>query len=245
MLAAVLDNIKEINVREFQNPTIPISGAILKVHSCGICSSDLKFINHGDRVKEFPAILGHEIAGEIIEIDRNISYFNVGDRVALAAEIPCKKCRPCLNDLENLCDNVLSIGTTIQGGFSEFMPITKDLLDRGPINLIPDIDIVFFDMLSTGFAEALTMEAPSLVYNSTFNYEQASQYGKKINKMFQNVRTLFYEEQEGLKALENILNNFKKYKKQLKEPRDIFIKKLAFPVNELQFKNNINKMINK
>ena len=45
MLAAVLDNIKEINVREFQNPTIPSNGAILKVHSCGICSPDLKFIN--------------------------------------------------------------------------------------------------------------------------------------------------------------------------------------------------------
>ena len=113
-----------------------------------------------------------------------------------------------------------------------------------PINLIPDIDIVFFDMLSTGFAEALTMEAPSLVYNSTFNYEQASQYGKKINKMFQNVRTLFYEEQEGLKALENILNNFKEYKKQLKEPRDMFIKELAFPVNKFQFKNNLKNMIN-
>jgi L-iditol 2-dehydrogenase len=137
MLAAVLDNIKEINVREFQNPTIPSNGAILKVHSCGICSSDLKFINHGDRVKEFPAILGHEIAGEIIEIDKNTSDFNVGDRVAFAAEIPCKKCRPCLNELENLCVNVLSIGTTIQGGFSEFMPLSKDLLVRGPINLIP------------------------------------------------------------------------------------------------------------
>ena len=62
--------------------------------------------------------------------------------------------------------------------------------------------------------------------------------------MFQSAKILFYEEQEGAKALDNILNNFKEYKKQLKEPRDIFIKELAFPVNKFQFKNNIIKMIN-
>jgi L-iditol 2-dehydrogenase len=138
LLAAVLDNIKEINVREFPDPVIPNGGAILKVHSCGICSSDLKFINHGDRVEKFPAILGHEIAGEIVEIDNPGCIFKVGDRIAIAAEVPCKECTPCNNDLENLCNNVLSIGTTIQGGFSEFMPLPKVLLDKGPINLIPD-----------------------------------------------------------------------------------------------------------
>ena len=113
-----------------------------------------------------------------------------------------------------------------------------------PINLIPDIDIVFFDMISTGFAEALNMGAPILVYNNTFNYEPTSQYGKKINKMFQSAKTIFYEEQEGSKALDYILNNFHEYKKQLKEPREIFIEELAFPVNKSQYKNNIRNTIN-
>ena len=76
-----------------------------------------------------------------------------------------------------------------------------------PINLIPKIDIVFFDMISTGFAEALTMEVPTLVYANTFYYKYSTQYGKKINKMFQNAKILFYEEQEGLIAVDNILNN--------------------------------------
>ena len=138
MLAAVLDNIKEVNVREFPEPTVPNGGAVLKVHSCGICSSDLKFINHGDRVEKFPAILGHEIAGEIVEINNPDSGFKIGNRVAIAAEIPCKKCKPCKSGLENLCNDVSSIGTTIQGGFAEFMPITRDLLERGPINFLPD-----------------------------------------------------------------------------------------------------------
>ena len=143
------------------------------------------------------------------------------------------------------------MGTSLE--YDPFVEILSKSFSEGrvricydlPINLISEIDIVFFDVISTGFAEALNMEVPSLVYNSTFDYEQASQYGKKINKMFQSTKTLFYEEKEGSKALDYILNNFEKYKKQLKEPRDIFIKKLAFPVNELQFKNNINKMINK
>ncbi len=113
-----------------------------------------------------------------------------------------------------------------------------------PIDLIPKIDLVFFDMISTGFGEALNMEVPTLVYINKHNYLVASQYGKKINKLFQRAKTLFYEEQEGEKALDNILNNFKEYNKQLKEPRDIFIKELAFPVDKFKFKNNIIKMIN-
>ena len=113
-----------------------------------------------------------------------------------------------------------------------------------PIQLMPEVDIAFFDMISTGFAEALTMEVPTLVYDSTYSYKHLSQYGKRINKMFQKAKTLFYEEQEGLKALDHLLNNFKEYKKQLKKPKDIFIKELAFPVNKFQFKNHIKNMIN-
>jgi len=128
--------------------------------------------------------------------------------------------------------------------FNQFSEGRIQICYDSPIDLIPKIDIVFFDMISTGFGEALNMEAPTLVYINKNNYVEASQYGKKINKMFQKAKTLFYEEQEGAKALDNILNNFKEYKKQLKEPRDIFIKELAFPVNKFQFKNNIIKMIN-
>ena len=142
------------------------------------------------------------------------------------------------------------MGTSLE--YDPLVDILSDQLLEGrvqicydlPINLIPEIDIVFFDVISTGFAEALNMEVPSLVYNSTFDYELASQNGKKTNKMFQNAKALFYDEQEGLKALDYILNNFEKYKKQLKKPRDIFINELAFPVNKFQYKNNIKNMIN-
>ena len=67
---------------------------------------------------------------------------------------------------------------------------------------------------------------------------------KKTNKMFQSAKALFYDEQEGSKALDYILNNLEEYKKQLKKPRDIFINELAFPVNKLQYKINIKNMIN-
>ena len=66
------------------------------------------------------------------------------------------------------------------------MIVTSEILDIS--------DIVFLDMISTGFAEALNIEVPTLVYSNKFHYEQASQYGKKINKMFQNAGVLFYDE---------------------------------------------------
>lgn len=158
MLAAVLEDIKVLKVREIQKPALTSGSALLKVRSCGFCGSDLKFINEGDRVKKFPAILGHEIAGEVVEVDgKSINAIKVGDRIALGAEVPCLACAPCKKGFENLCNNVLSIGTTIPGGFCEYMLLTPEILQRGPINLIPD---------ELGFNEAALSETLGCVVNA-------------------------------------------------------------------------------
>ncbi|MBF0104012.1 MAG: alcohol dehydrogenase catalytic domain-containing protein [Deltaproteobacteria bacterium] len=139
MLAAVLEDVNFIGVREIVRPQLTAGSALLKVHSCGFCGSDLKFITSRDRIKKYPAILGHEIAGEIVAIDKGIAAkFKKGDRVAMAAEVPCLNCVPCHKGLFNLCDDVLSIGTTISGGFCEYMLLTPEMITRGPINTIPD-----------------------------------------------------------------------------------------------------------
>ncbi len=138
MKAALLDNVKNINVREIPTPEVRSGTALIRVKACGICGSDLKFYNYGDRVKEFPAILGHEISGEVVEVGKNVNNLSVGDRVALGNEIPCKKCYACKKGLDNVCEDVLSVGTTIPGGLSEFMLLTEDFIERGPINKMPD-----------------------------------------------------------------------------------------------------------
>ena len=89
----------------------------IKVESCGICSSDLKFIKTGSRIKKFPITLGHEISGKISN----------SKNVILCAEVPCKKCYYCKNltNNTNLCSNPVSIGSNFNGGFSNYFIVKK------------------------------------------------------------------------------------------------------------------------
>lgn len=137
MKAALLESVKNINVRETETPATRRGTVLLRVRACGICGSDLKFYNYGDRVKKFPAVLGHEIAGEVVEIGNGVGGFAEGDRLALGNEIPCKSCYACRKGMENVCENVLSVGSTSPGGLSEYMLLIEDFVERGPINKMP------------------------------------------------------------------------------------------------------------
>ena len=96
----------------------------IKVDSCGICSSDLKFIQSGSRIKKFPITLGHEISGSISK----------NKKVILCAEVPCGKCHICkkYSGLTNLCDNPLSIGSSFNGGFANYFIVDKKTFKKIP-----------------------------------------------------------------------------------------------------------------
>ncbi len=136
MKAAVLESVRNMVVKDVETPETDEKSVLLRVRSCGICGSDLKFFSYGDRIKSFPVVLGHEIAGEVAEAGSSTG-FRKGDEIALANEVPCKKCGACARGFDNVCDNLLSIGTTIPGGLSEFMLLNFDVLERGPVNRMP------------------------------------------------------------------------------------------------------------
>ena len=139
MKAALLEGVKSIRVADIPIPEVSEKTVLLRVKSCGICGSDMKFYNYGDRVKKFPHILGHEVAGEVVDVGSMVSKFSIGDRLALANEIPCKSCQPCRNGFESVCDNILGVvGVTIPGGFAEYMLMNEDLVRQGPVNKMPD-----------------------------------------------------------------------------------------------------------
>lgn len=138
MKAALLESPKNISTKETADPEVRKGTVVIRVRSCGICGSDLKFYNYGDRVKEFPVILGHEIAGEVVEVGGGVGKFVAGDRLALGNEIPCMACYACKKGLESVCENVLSIGTILPGGLSEYMLLVEQFVERGPINKMPD-----------------------------------------------------------------------------------------------------------
>jgi L-iditol 2-dehydrogenase len=81
--------------------------------------------------------MGHEITGEVIEARKGATEFSVGDRLSLAADIRCGKCYYCERSLYNLCDNLKILGRDVDGGFAEYMALTKDILERGIVNHLP------------------------------------------------------------------------------------------------------------
>ena len=115
-----------INKLKVFQKNIPIkkNELVVKVDSCGICSSDLKFISSGSRIKKYPIILGHEISGKI----------GKDKFIVLGAEIPCKKCNSCktLANFSNLCNAPISVGSNFDGGFSNYFILDKKLLPRVP-----------------------------------------------------------------------------------------------------------------
>ena len=97
---------------------------LIKIDSCGICSSDLKFIYTGSRIKKYPIILGHEISGSI----------GKNKHIVFGAEAPCGKCSSCkkLKNDTNVCDNPISVGSNFDGGFSNYFTIDKKILSKIP-----------------------------------------------------------------------------------------------------------------
>jgi L-iditol 2-dehydrogenase len=106
---------------------------VLKILECGICSTDLKFIyNKKTRIENYPIILGHEISAKVFKIGKKVKKFKKNQYIILGAEIPCKKkCLEC-NKNTNLCSKPLSIGSVINGGFTNIMKFKEETLERAP-----------------------------------------------------------------------------------------------------------------
>ena len=114
-------------------PKINSSSILLKVEYCGICSSDIKFIDKSHRVKKYPITLGHEIAGTIVKIGKKVKKFKINDKIALGAEIGCGVCFYCKTNRIDFCNNQISVGTIIDGGFADYFVINSNFINNGPI----------------------------------------------------------------------------------------------------------------
>ncbi len=144
MKRAVYQN-EEIKIIECNVPKLKGLGAVIKVYGCGLCGSDIVKI----REKKDNPILGHEVVGEIIEINSK-TKFKVGDKVALGHHFPCFKCEYCKNGSYSMCEGFKS--TNIEPcGFSEYIYVTeghlKNTVFSVPKNLTYE-EISFLEPLS-------------------------------------------------------------------------------------------------
>jgi len=135
--AAVLERLDNVSVQDVQMPTCGDDEAILKVNACAVCGSDIRIFHYGnDRVK-MPAVIGHEIAGEIVSVGKNVTRVKPGERVAVGADVPCGTCHWCTNGMGTNCGINYAIGYQFPGGFQEYMLLNDTTLRYGPVTPIP------------------------------------------------------------------------------------------------------------
>ena len=118
------------------------------------------------------------------------------------------------------------------------------LVNDPPVQLMPKVSIAFFDMISTGFAEAVQIGVPTFVYANKFDYELASNEGKTINDELENCGIVFYDTESGIKSFERIVNDLNGFQQASKEPIRRFQEAIAYPVSKKEFKYNLEKNIN-
>src|SRR5262249_11449986 len=109
MKAAVLYGKEHVRVEEVV--TKPLSKGQVRIHieAALTCGTDLKVYKRGYHAKMItpPAVFGHELAGTLCEVARDVVLWRVGDRVVVANSAPCGKCFHCQREQENLCDDLL------------------------------------------------------------------------------------------------------------------------------------------
>jgi|AntAceMinimDraft_16_1070373.scaffolds.fasta_scaffold16802_3 L-iditol 2-dehydrogenase len=138
MKAAVFEMLNKIVVKEIPTPQIDDNSVLVKVKACGVCGSDIRTFHYGNNRVKPPQILGHEIAGEVVETGRNVSKFKIGDRVATGADVPCGECVFCESGIGNNCQKNYAIGYQFAGGFAEYVLLNMIVVNYGPVHKIPD-----------------------------------------------------------------------------------------------------------
>ncbi len=117
---------------ELEEVTTPVAGpgeVLIAVAGCGVCHTDLHYIDHGTPTfKPPPVILGHEVAGTVAGVGDGVSALAEGDRVLIPAVLSCGYCTLCRSGRENICENSRMLGNHIDGGFAEFIAVpAKDV----------------------------------------------------------------------------------------------------------------------
>lgn len=140
MKALVYQGINDVRLETVQVPKIGPGEILVRVHTCGICGTDLKKIATGSH--SAPRIFGHETTGEVAAVGDGVTRFGVGDRVAFFHHIPCGECYYCRHKVFAQCALYKKVGCTAGfepsgGGFAEYVRVMDWIVEKG-VAKIPD-----------------------------------------------------------------------------------------------------------
>lgn len=143
---------RPLEVTEVPTPEPGRGEALVRVAGCGLCHTDLHYLDHGVRTfKPPPLILGHEAAGTVAALGPGVERRAVGDRVLIPAVLSCGRCRYCRQGRENLCDQMTMLGNNVDGAYAEYVVVPAAELVPVPAELPLERACVIADAVSTPY----------------------------------------------------------------------------------------------
>ena len=138
MLAAVYRGVNDVRMETVPVPKIGSGELLLRVHTCGVCGTDLKKIATGSH--SAPRIFGHETSGVVAAVGSNVREFVPGDRVMVFHHIPCRQCYYCQHKTFAQCPMYKKVGCTAGfepsgGGFAEYVRVMDWIVDQGTVKI--------------------------------------------------------------------------------------------------------------
>src|SRR5437588_2771131 len=138
MQAAVYRGVNDVRLETVPVPQIGRGEILLRVHTCGICGTDLKKIATGSH--SAPRIFGHETSGVIAAVGDGVRNFQPGDRVVMFHHIPCRECYYCRHKTFAQCQTYKKVGCTAGfeasgGGFAEYVRVMDWIVQHGTVRI--------------------------------------------------------------------------------------------------------------
>lgn len=147
----------DLRLEIVDSPTAAADEIKIRVEACATCGTDAKIFGHGHPRLQPPQIIGHEIAGTVIEVGSSVSGFSPEDRVQVIAAVPCEECWACRANRQGICINQTSMGYQYPGGFASEMIVPAAVLRANGVNHIPG---------NLSFDEAAVTEPLACVLNA-------------------------------------------------------------------------------
>ncbi len=123
----------DVRLEEMPVPQIGPGEILMRVRASGICGTD---VVEWYRAGRTPLVLGHEVAGEIVSVGKDIKDYKEGDRISVSHHVPCNTCHYCLSGHHTVCETLRKTSFD-PGGFAEYIRIPAINVDRG-VYLLPD-----------------------------------------------------------------------------------------------------------
>jgi L-iditol 2-dehydrogenase len=142
MQAAVYRGVNDVRMETVAVPKIGPGELLVRVHTCGVCGTDLKKIATGSH--SAPRIFGHETAGMIAAVGAGVRDYQPGDRVVVFHHIPCGDCYYCRHKTFAQCETYKKVGCTAGfepsgGGFAEYVRVMDWITNRGTVRIPDDV----------------------------------------------------------------------------------------------------------